>query len=117
MNEKQEIRLLLFIITLGIFLLFFMNNLLDFAPQTIGETFHQEIGSEVTTIGEIEKIINNKNLTIITIKDENERIKIILFEELNTISKQDIIVVRGTLISYKGELEIEATEIKKITKV
>jgi tRNA(Ile2) C34 agmatinyltransferase TiaS len=117
MNEKQEIRLLLFIITLGIFLLFFMNMLVDTPILTINETVNQKLESKVKTIGEIETITHSENLTIINIKDDTGKIKIIFFEETKQLSKQDIIIVEGILIEYREEFEIEAMEIIKILEV
>ena len=115
MINKSEKNLLLFIITLGIFLLFFINILLEPKILTITEILNQEVETKIKIFGEIKKITTNENITIINIKDETNSIKVILFEEIKNLFIQDIIIVEGIIIEYRGEVEINAEKITKIT--
>ena len=108
----MKITLVLSII--GILLLFFISDKIKPKEYSLSELSKEVLEKEIKVKGEITKITEKPELTIMYIKDSTEKeIKVISFGKLNLKKGLNIEVI-GKLKSYKNELEIEAKEINLI---
>lgn len=113
MEEKRLLELALFCSIIGIFIILIISERIEADVINIGKINSSLNEKEVKILGEISKVRETPGLFILEVKDQNNSIKTIVFKEDNLkLKKGDMIEVTGEVKEYKGETEIDASEIK-----
>lgn len=113
MNEKTLLIISIAISIMGLLILFLISTS-EINKIKIKDIKNSHIGKKVKLSGKISKIINSKNLKIITLNDTTGEIKVISTYSKN-LSKNDKIIVIGRVQEYEKELEINSEKLYIIT--
>ena len=112
MNEKQLLRVSLIFSLIGILLLFFLTYELKVKLYEINSLSKDNLDDAVRVKGVIESFAETPGLYLITIKDDNGKITIVVFkDEKIPLQKGLNIEIIGQVVEYKNELEIIAKQI------
>lgn len=117
MKEKNLLIAALICSTIGIFIILTIQYIpiLNLEPEhlSIINITKENIGETVKIIGTITRITKTDELAIINIQDNTGKITIIFFtnDPLN-LTENQIVEISGEVVEYKGELEIEASNIR-----
>jgi len=105
----------------GIFLLILISNNIIFqslneTPETkISEITSNNLEEQVKIKGVITNLVETESITILNVKDNTGEITAIAYQEDTLLlSKNQLIIVEGEVIEYKGKLEVEANLIKAV---
>ena len=110
MDEKKLFTIAITIALIGILSLLFISERLEPTSLKINEITKEHINKQIKVNGTVESIKETPGLYIITIKDESDKIPVVIFkqdEELN-ITKDQKIEVMGKVEEYNGMLEVIA---------
>lgn len=113
MEEKRLLELALFCSTIGIFIILIIAERIEVNTIDIEKINSSLYENEVKVVGEVSKLTETPGLLILEIKDATGSIKTIIFKEDDLkIKKGSFVEVKGTVKEFKGETEIDASEIK-----
>ena len=113
MQDKVLLKLSLLWALVGLFLLLLIANFTQ-PPEIKAIQLEDNLDKIVLVEGEVMNIIPRDTVTFIDLQDSSGKIRVVLFDKLNSINQGDKIQVRGRVELYKGELEVIADEIKLI---
>ncbi len=107
---QKTLKFSLAISFLGILLLLLISNLLtkEVKIQEINENW---LNRNVKVLCKVTEEKNYQKFCILTCQDKTGKIKINFSKNLNLINKT--LIIEGKIVRYKGELEIQAHEIKE----
>lgn len=118
MNETQLLRFSLAVAFLGMVSLFFLTKTITAPTVTIDEITDEFLGKKVSITGMIQEIRLVKNMTILTVGQEEsvKTISVVAFESLSFLQKNDAIFVSGEVQEYHGALEIVVEKVEVIER-
>lgn len=98
---------------IGIFLILIMADALDLSLIKIKDIDDRMFERNVKIVGIVNSVYANNNILIINVEDDTGKMKVVVFEkgEFN-LSKGSIVEIKGRVIEYNGELEINANSIE-----
>ncbi len=96
---------------IGLFLIILLANHLEPSLITIKSIDENNLDNFVKVQGTVTEIKETEGLSIFTIKDKTNSMKIVSYEKPLLMRNQEIEVV-GKVVEYQGTLELEATTIK-----
>jgi len=101
---------------IGILIILFIAENTEIPNSNIANITKEKLGEKTTIRGIIKKVIETPGLLIINVQDTTGNITAIIFKEENiTLEKNQIVTIEGTIIEYKGNLEIQ-TDVLKLRK-
>lgn len=111
MQEKNLLRVAILCSIIGILILIIISKNIEPQKLNINQITKEHIGQPIQTEGTIFSIKTAEEFTILEIKDKTGKIKVMAFQNL-TLTKNNKVLIEGTVKEYKDELEIEADKIK-----
>jgi DNA/RNA endonuclease YhcR with UshA esterase domain len=101
----------------GIFIILVISNSLEPKLTSIEDINDLLLGKKVKVEGQVTSIksYEDSNFQILSLQDETGKIDLTLSPPIN-ITKNQAIIVTGTISEYQGNLQIQAEKIKKIKK-
>lgn len=114
MNEKTFLKIAIFTSLIGILILLFIVETTEIPLSKISGITNDKIGQQVKIQGFISSIKSISSSTILTISDTTSNIKVSFFSQNVGLYKGDYIEVIGKVQEYQNNLEILASEIKKL---
>lgn len=114
MNETQLLRFSLAVAFLGMVSLFFLTKIIAAPTVKIDDITDEFLGKQVSITGMIQEIKLVKNMTILTVGQEEsvKTLSVVAFESLSFLQKNDVILVSGEVKEYHGTLEIVAENVE-----
>lgn len=115
MQESTLFKFCLAIALLGILALFILNQLIEPPELLISEISPQYLDQKIKVRGTIQSISATPGLYILTLKQNNATIPVIIFRSQEIQIRQNTQVqVRGTIAKYRGHLEILADGVQDV---
>jgi RecJ-like exonuclease len=115
MKDSKLIKLCLTISIIGLLALSIYAETANPPPINLKE-IEDYLGKTITTSGEVERVSITPNVSFITLREGSFRTTVVTFDMLSTnIRSKDNINVTGQVKLYKGDLEIIAEKIEKLT--
>ncbi|MCX8194470.1 MAG: hypothetical protein N3G19_03905 [Candidatus Pacearchaeota archaeon] len=111
METKVLLKLSLIVALISIFIIIVLADTLEPKTIEIREINEHQIDNWVKIRGEVIKQRSVDSLTILTIYDGTASIKAVLRKKVQNLESLSVIII-GQVIDYKGELEIEISDIK-----
>ena len=110
MIEKTLFKYFLILSLSGIFILIIISNIIEPKLSKINDIDRENIEEFVKIRGDIIKVRNIGNITLLDIKDETGEINGIIYENVNIMMENNTETI-GKVINYENELEIEIRKI------
>lgn len=116
MNETQLLRFSLTVAFLGMVTLFFLTKTIAAPTVKIDDITDEFLGKRVSITGTVQELKILKNMTILTLKQEESvrTMPVVAFEPLSFLQENDKILVSGQVKEYHGALEIVAEKVEII---
>ena len=114
MNEKTFLKIAIFTSLVGILILLFIVETTEIPLSKISEITNDKLYQQIKIQGVISSIKSTASSTILTISDVTSSIKVSFFSQNVGLYKGDYIEVTGKVQEYQNNLEILASEIKKL---
>lgn len=115
MNNKILLKISLVFSLIGVIIILLIAEYTELPLTKIGELQNKKLDENVRIQGTITSVKNLPTLMILKIKDETGSISAILFkEEEIQIKKDQKVEIRGKIIEYQGEKEVDISLIKKL---
>ncbi|MEM4153037.1 MAG: OB-fold nucleic acid binding domain-containing protein [Candidatus Pacearchaeota archaeon] len=111
METKKLLKLSIVIALITIFLIAILANNLEPKTKAIETITERNLDEWVKIQGKVTHIKETETLKILTINDGTAAINCIFRKKLN-INENSHVEIIGKVIDYKGELEIEISQIK-----
>ena len=106
----------LIISLLGILILLIYSENITLPTKNIQNITKKDIDKQVKVIGQVTRLTDLPGLMILNIKDNTEQMTVVVFkEEKLNINKNDFLEIQGKVAEYRGELEIIAEKIIKLS--
>lgn len=99
---------------IGILIILYVAENKEIGLLEIKDIDESYLDQLVKVVGISNRVSLGKGVTIIDLNDEVASIKVIVFDNSTLIEKGMDLEVYGLVTMYKGELEIEADEIKVV---
>lgn len=113
MQEKSLLKAALVCSLIGILIILFISEKIELPITEIKKIDKSMMDKEVKIQGILTSITETPGLLILNIKDNTGEITVITFKEEEIELKRNTQVeIQGTVIEYKGKIEIDATSIK-----
>jgi len=97
----------------GIFIVLLLAETLDASIIEIKDINQRLLERNVKIVGTINSVYEGNDILIMDVEDDTGKIKVVVFEkgEFN-LSKGDAVEVKGKVVEYEGELEINANSVE-----
>ena len=121
-SDKTLLRVAVIVFTIGLFSLFILSQQMPEKVLAVSDIKEDMIGEKISVRGVVENPQVRSSLTMRFIDENNTNIKlwVVMFdpsqEIVNSFKSGDVVVVYGEVNIYRGELEITANKITKISK-
>jgi len=113
MENKILLEIAIICSLVGILLLIFISEKIETPEKDIVNITKENLEEQVKITGTITKITETPGLYILTIKDSTGEITAILYKsEEISLEKGQVVTIEGSILEYKGQLEIEIDSIK-----
>ena len=96
---------------IGIIILFLVSSKVKIKEYPINKLSKEVLEQEVKITGKIKNLKQTKDLTILTVEDKTDSIKVVLYEKNIELKLGLKIEVIGKFKVYQKEFEIEANEV------
>lgn len=115
MDEQKLIIISLCSSIVGLFLIIFLSENIEPPFYKISDINKNLTGNIITTVGKISLIKETKDIFIFNLEENSSSILAIAFKEENLVlEKEKDVKVKGEIIEYQNELEIQVKEIYSI---
>jgi len=114
MNEKTILRIAISTSLVGVLFLLILCNVLELPLTFIGDLDESFLDENVRVEGKVEKVLEKSNVIMFDLVDNTGRIKVIIFTD-EGVDLENYVDVEGTVMEYKGELEINAERIERVS--
>ncbi|MCX8194013.1 MAG: OB-fold nucleic acid binding domain-containing protein [Candidatus Pacearchaeota archaeon] len=111
METKKLLKLSIVIALITIFLITILANSTEPKTRVIETITERNLDEWVKIEGTVTQVRDFETLKIITVNDKTASINCILRKKSN-ISEKSYVEIIGKVIDYKGELEIEISQLK-----
>lgn len=115
MQQKKLLRISLIISLIGIFFLLFLARILEPKQTNIENINDKFLNQKVKLHGTILKVTDKETFKILSVADATGKIDVLCGCKNNLIANNQTVVITGAIQSYKGNLQISADKIIKIT--
>ncbi len=106
----------LIISLLGILILLIYSENITLPTKNIQNITNKDVYKKIKIIGKLTRLTDLPGLMILNIKDNTEQMTVVVFkEEKLNINKNDFLEIQGKVAEYRGELEIIAEKIIKLS--
>ena len=106
----------LIISLLGILILLIYSENITLPTKNIQNITNKDVDKQIKIIGQVTRLTDLPGLMILNIKDNTEQMTVVVFkEEKLNINKNDFLEIQGKVAEYRGELEIIAEKIIKLS--
>ena len=127
MDENLLLKISLIFSILGVFTILFISESTTLPITKISDIAEDKIDQKIKINGKITNVVDTPEIIIANIKDETGTITVIIFKNNETkifplnlfqthenipLKNYQIVEIEGTIMSYQGNLEISADEIK-----
>ncbi|MFH1972816.1 MAG: OB-fold nucleic acid binding domain-containing protein [archaeon] len=113
MQEKTILRIALISSISGVLLLLLFCNFLKIDLIDISDINEDRIDEKVRIQGEVKSLKEMQKVTMFDLEDDTGRIKVVVFTE-EKLHLDDSVIIEGTVLDYKGELEVNVERIEYV---